>query len=43
MLVVSIGAIIGAFVPGIYPFGFIGRDIGETLKKEEWKTLTPAD
>ena len=41
MVVITIAAIIGAFVPGMYPFGFIGRDIGETLEKEEWKTLKP--
>ena len=40
-ILLPIGAVVGAVVPGYFPFGKIGKRIGSTMPKEDWKPLTP--
>ena len=40
-ILLPIGAVVGAVVPGYFPFGKLGKRIGSTMTKEEWKLITP--
>ena len=40
-ILLPIGAVVGAVVPGYFPFAKIGKRIGSTMTKEDWKLLTP--
>ena len=40
-ILLPIGAVVGAVVPGYFPFAKLGKRIGKTMTKEDWKPLTP--
>lgn len=40
-ILLPIGVVVGAVVPGYFPFAKLGKRIGKTMTKEDWKLITP--